>query len=67
MREALWALDAMDQELTPEHDQAHLRDTVLERMRERPKYWERYYHANGNVQMEMAPMAGSSPWTCNTA
>jgi len=48
MREALWALDAIDQELTPEHHQAHLRDTVLERMRERPKYWERYYRRNGN-------------------
>jgi len=48
MREALWALDAMDQELTPEHNQAHLRDTVLARMRERPKYWERYYRPNGN-------------------
>ena len=47
MREALWALDAMDQELIPEHNQARLRATVLERMRERPKYWERYYHANG--------------------
>jgi len=47
MREALWALDAIDQELTPEGQQAHLRDTVLERMREQPKYWERYYHANG--------------------
>ena len=47
MREALWALDAIDQELTSEHEQAHLRDTVLERMREQPKYWERYYHGNG--------------------
>ena len=37
MREALWALDAIDQELTPEHQQAHLRDTVLERMREQPE------------------------------
>ena len=50
MREALWALDAMDQELIPEHDQARLRPTVLGRMRERPKYWERYYHhANGHA------------------
>jgi D-tagatose-1,6-bisphosphate aldolase subunit GatZ/KbaZ len=47
MREALWALDAIDQELTPVEQQARLRDTVLERMREQPKYWERYYHANG--------------------
>jgi len=47
MREALWALDAMDQELTPASHQACLRDTVLERMRRQPKYWERYYHGNG--------------------
>ncbi len=47
MREALWALDAIDQELTPEQQQARLRDTVLSRMREHPKYWERYYHGAG--------------------
>jgi D-tagatose-1,6-bisphosphate aldolase subunit GatZ/KbaZ len=47
LREALWALDAIDQELTPELQQAHLRDVVLERMREQPKHWEKYYHANG--------------------
>jgi D-tagatose-1,6-bisphosphate aldolase subunit GatZ/KbaZ len=47
MREALWALDAIDQELTPDHRQARLRDTVLERMRERPKYWQKYYHSVG--------------------
>jgi len=47
LREALWALDAIDQEITPELEQAHLRDTVLERMREQPKYWHKYYHANG--------------------
>ncbi|MES1262821.1 MAG: D-tagatose-bisphosphate aldolase, class II, non-catalytic subunit [Peristeroidobacter soli] len=48
MREALWALDAIDEELTPENQRARLRDTVLERMREQPKYWERYYHGAGN-------------------
>jgi D-tagatose-1,6-bisphosphate aldolase subunit GatZ/KbaZ len=47
MREALWALDAIDQEWTPEPRRAHLRDTVLERMRAEPRYWERYYHGNG--------------------
>ena len=47
MREALWALDAIDQEWTPDHAQARLRDTVLARMRENPKYWERYYHRRG--------------------
>jgi D-tagatose-1,6-bisphosphate aldolase subunit GatZ/KbaZ len=47
MREALWALDAIDQEISAEQNQARLRDTVLERMREFPKYWEKYYHGNG--------------------
>jgi D-tagatose-1,6-bisphosphate aldolase subunit GatZ/KbaZ len=47
MREALWALDAIDQEVSPDNRQARLRDTVLERMREQPKYWEKYYHGNG--------------------
>ena len=47
MREALWALDAIDQEITPGHDQAHLRDVVLERMRAQPKYWQKYYHTAG--------------------
>jgi D-tagatose-1,6-bisphosphate aldolase subunit GatZ/KbaZ len=47
LREALWALDAIDQEVTSEHGQARLRDTVLERMREQPKHWEKYYHGNG--------------------
>ncbi len=47
MREALWALDAIDQEITPDHLQARLRDVVLSQMREHPKYWEKYYHAVG--------------------
>jgi D-tagatose-1,6-bisphosphate aldolase subunit GatZ/KbaZ len=47
MRAALWALDAIDQEITPDHQQARLRDVVLERMRERPKYWQKYYHSVG--------------------
>jgi D-tagatose-1,6-bisphosphate aldolase subunit GatZ/KbaZ len=47
MREALWALDAIDQEITPKQAQAHLRDVVLERMRAHPKYWQKYYHTAG--------------------
>jgi D-tagatose-1,6-bisphosphate aldolase subunit GatZ/KbaZ len=47
MREALWALDAIDQEWTPVDARARLRDTVLARMRDNPKYWERYYHGQG--------------------
>jgi D-tagatose-1,6-bisphosphate aldolase subunit GatZ/KbaZ len=47
MREALWALDAIDQEITPQHRQAKLREVVLERMRAQPKYWQKYYHTAG--------------------
>jgi D-tagatose-1,6-bisphosphate aldolase subunit GatZ/KbaZ len=47
MREALWALDAIDQELTPAAQQARLRNIVLSRMRQFPRYWERYYHGDG--------------------
>ena len=47
LREALWALDAIDLEITADQQQARLRDTVLERMREHPKYWEKYYHGVG--------------------
>lgn len=47
MREALWALDAIDQQITPDHQQARLRDVVLQRMREQPKYWQKYYHTVG--------------------
>jgi len=47
MREALWALDAIDQEITPAHRQARLREVVLERMRAHPKYWQKYYHSAG--------------------
>ena len=49
LREALWALDAIDQEITPDHLQARLRDTVLERMREQPRYWNKYYHGAGKA------------------
>jgi len=49
MREALWALDAIDAEITPESRQARLRDTVLTRMRQQPGYWERYYHGEGKL------------------
>ena len=58
MREALWALDAIDQELTPEHQQARLRDTVLERMRERPNTGSATIDGDGQAR---------SPWICSTA
>jgi len=49
LREALWALDAIEQEWIDETRRAHLRDVVLARMREQPGYWQRYYHSQGHV------------------
>jgi D-tagatose-1,6-bisphosphate aldolase subunit GatZ/KbaZ len=45
LREALWALDAIEQEWIEEGLRARLRDVVLARMREQPGYWQRYYHS----------------------
>ena len=49
LREALWALDAIEREWVDETRRARLRDVVLERMRERPDYWRRYYHSQGDA------------------
>ncbi|WP_251044077.1 MULTISPECIES: D-tagatose-bisphosphate aldolase, class II, non-catalytic subunit [unclassified Lysobacter] len=49
MREALWALDAIESEWIEESRRARLRDVVLERMRERPQHWQRYYHSHGKA------------------
>lgn len=47
LREALWGLDAIEAQWIEEGKRAHLRDVVLSRMREQPKYWRRYYHSEG--------------------
>lgn len=49
LREALWALDAIEQEWIEETRRARLRDVVLARMREQPGYWQRYYHSQGHA------------------
>ena len=49
LREALWGLDAIEREWIAPAAQAHLRDVALTRMREQPKYWQRYYHAQGDA------------------
>jgi D-tagatose-1,6-bisphosphate aldolase subunit GatZ/KbaZ len=54
LREALWALDAIERELIDEGARADLRKTVLARMRADPKHWRRYYHATGRaLDMQM--------------
>jgi len=47
LREALWALDAIEREWIPAGQRAGLRETAIGRMRAEPKYWQRYYHAQG--------------------
>jgi D-tagatose-1,6-bisphosphate aldolase subunit GatZ/KbaZ len=49
LREALWALDAIEREWIADSRRARLRDVVLATMRARPEYWQRYYHAQGDA------------------
>ncbi|HET8900231.1 MAG TPA: D-tagatose-bisphosphate aldolase, class II, non-catalytic subunit [Rhodanobacteraceae bacterium] len=47
LREALWALDAIEREWIAAGVRANLRATVLQRMHAQPSQWRRYYHAQG--------------------
>lgn len=47
LREALWALDAIEAETIAPSRRAGLRGTTLARMRTEPKHWRKYYHAEG--------------------
>ena len=47
LREALWALDAIERETVPQAGRANLRSVVLGRMHAEPGNWQRYYHATG--------------------
>ena len=48
LREALWALDAIEREWL-DTDLSHFRDTVLARMQAEPRNWSKYYHAAGRA------------------
>lgn len=45
LREALWALDALERDWLPAGATAGLRETVLACMRDDPRHWQRYYPA----------------------
>ena len=47
LREALWALDAIERETIPAERRADIRVVALERMRADAANWQRYYHAEG--------------------
>nr|WP_221239557.1 D-tagatose-bisphosphate aldolase, class II, non-catalytic subunit [Sphingomonas xinjiangensis] len=49
LREALWALDAIEAETVPTDQRAGLRAVALDRMRTDPRNWQKYYHATGNA------------------
>ncbi|TGX52558.1 D-tagatose-bisphosphate aldolase, class II, non-catalytic subunit [Sphingomonas gei] len=49
LREALWALDAIEAETVAPGNRANLREVTLERMRAEPKNWAKYYHASGEA------------------
>jgi D-tagatose-1,6-bisphosphate aldolase subunit GatZ/KbaZ len=47
LREALWALDAIEAETVPAGDRAALRAVAVSRMHAEPKHWRKYYHVTG--------------------
>ncbi|GAA4774419.1 tagatose-bisphosphate aldolase subunit KbaZ [Stakelama sediminis] len=47
LREALWALDAIERETVPEAKRSGLRAVTLERMHAEPGNWSKYYHGTG--------------------
>ncbi|TPG15195.1 D-tagatose-bisphosphate aldolase, class II, non-catalytic subunit [Sphingomonas koreensis] len=49
LREALWALDAIEREMLPAGDRANLRDVTIARMHAEPANWAKYYHGEGAV------------------
>ena len=47
LREALWALAALEREWLPPAQQSQLRETMLAAMAANPRHWEKYYAAGG--------------------
>ena len=47
LREALWALDAIEVELLPVADRADLRRITLAHMHAHPEHWRKYYGGSG--------------------
>lgn len=47
LREALWALDAIERETVEAAGRANLRDVAIARMKAEPGNWKRYYHEAG--------------------
>jgi D-tagatose-1,6-bisphosphate aldolase subunit GatZ/KbaZ len=48
LREAVWALDAIEREWHGESESSRVRETLLEVMRADPSHWRKYYHGTGH-------------------
>ncbi len=53
LREALWALADIEQAWRGPEGSSHLKEAVLEAMRERPAYWEKYYADGRRRQLDL--------------
>lgn len=49
LREALWALDAIEGEWIAEAERANLREVAVAHMRANPGHWRKYYHEAGDA------------------
>lgn len=49
LREALWALDAIEREWIGEDRASGFRSVALERMAAEPRHWAKYYHSKGEA------------------
>src|SRR6185369_13999362 len=47
LREALWALDAIEREWIAPASVSGFRNTAISRMKAEPRHWAKYYHAQG--------------------
>ena len=53
LREALWGLDAIELELRGAAEATHLRRIVIDRMRESPQHWVKYYDPGGRLDIDL--------------
>ncbi|MBC3766529.1 D-tagatose-bisphosphate aldolase, class II, non-catalytic subunit [Neptunicella marina] len=51
LREACFALERIEQEWVTQGQLSELRDTLLKAMQDNPKYWKKYYSADGLAQL----------------
>lgn len=53
LREALWALSFIEDEIVPEAQRSQLRRVVLDVMRAEPKYWDKYYTDQTTLALDL--------------